>query len=598
MALLDTTWYLSYGNGSSTGYYAVGAWVQNTITAVGALIRQATTPAVGNERVFVCIVAGTTRTTGAGGEPTWVVTRGAKTTDATVTWQEITGQPSMNGDSTNTQTWTQVHTNSTAGTLGQVCKDAAGTYYFIISTAGTLGSSEPSWNLTAGVTTTDNGATWTCLGAISSFSATWAAPHARLANAVAWQSVPNQHFIADNSAETQSTSLTLSYNAGAGVFKFNKFLSVDHTAAVPPTDVKAGASVACTGNTDFTIGTSNNTFYCYGITFKAGDGANSPIFKIGTSSSPELLIFDNCAFVIPATGSGGGFVFGGIGDKIIFNNGCTFQFGAVGQSITVSCSQVIWKNGGSIAGATYPTTMFIPSAAAASGLTLRGIDLSGPGAGKTIVGAGVAGGDFQALFMDCKTNASATLGVTPAGPAQRYDFIRCDSAGTNYLFGRYWYEGTLTQETTIVRTGGATDGVQAVAYKIVTTANAQWLDPFECPPIAIWNTVTGTNRVVTVYGIWGGGAVPNNDDIWFEIEYPGDSGSPLAKFASTTKSSTLATNSAVSSDTSTWGGSTTAFKLVATLSGTQPQLAGFFYITVKAAKLSSTFYIDPKPVLS
>ena len=80
----------------------------------------------------------------------------------------------------------------------------------------------------------------------------------------------------------------------------------------------------------------------------------------------------------------------------------------------------------------------------------------------------------------------------------------------------------LTEETTIVRTGGASDGTTPISWKIVTTANCNYSMPFECPPIAIWNDTTGSAVTATVEGIWGGGAVPNDDEVWLEVEYLGD----------------------------------------------------------------------------
>ena len=63
----------------------------------------------------------------------------------------------------------------------------------------------------------------------------------------------------------------------------------------------------------------------------------------------------------------------------------------------------------------------------------------------------------------------------------------------------------------------------------------------------------------------------------------------------TTKADILAagTNTAASSET--WGGSTTKFKLAASVT---PQMKGPVTVYVKVAKVSSTFYIDPKITLS
>ena len=106
----------------------------------------------------------------------------------------------------------------------------------------------------------------------------------------------------------------------------------------------------------------------------------------------------------------------------------------------------------------------------------------------------------------------------PASTGTTIQLVRCDSSATAYKSARYAYEGTETTETSITRVGGAVDPTgQAQSRKIVTTANAQWLRPFQAEPYAIWNATTGANVTVTVYGTINAGAVPNNDDIWMEV---------------------------------------------------------------------------------
>ena len=69
------------------------------------------------------------------------------------------------------------------------------------------------------------------------------------------------------------------------------------------------------------------------------------------------------------------------------------------------------------------------------------------------------------------------------------------------------------------------------------------------------------------------------------------------------QASVLASNAAVASDSSSWNGGGsgagwTPFKLTATLSSPQPQLAGYLHARVRVAKPSTTYYIDPQVVLS
>jgi hypothetical protein len=198
-------------------------------------------------------------------------------------------------------------------------------------------------------------------------------------------------------------------------------------------------------------------------------------------------------------------------------------------------------------------------------------------------------------MADCKLGSGWTLPTLSPSGGSEFNLIRCDNGATNYMTAKVTTFGSHIVETTIVRTGGATDGTTPISWKIVTNSNPRWPAPFISLPIAIWNDTTGSAKTVTIYGIWGGGGVPNNDDIWIEVDYPGSSTSPLGSFANDTKSSVLATNAALSSDGSTWGGSTTAFKMSVSIT---PQMKGPFNIVVKAAKPSSTFYIDPLAVVT
>lgn len=577
-------WYVRDNAPTSTvGWSAVTAWSNHTAVA-GELVRQTGTPTVGNERVFVAIVGGATGAV----EPTWTVTKGAKNTSSSATYQECTGQPAVNGDLTNTPLSSSVR--STTPALGKIIKDNGGTHIFICSTSGACGAGEPTYVTTAvGNTTTDSSCTWTYIG--TSFSV-WAAPHARLSNALAtnWGAAGDSFYLRSDHAETQSTALTLT---SPGTVANPCFVySVNDSGSLPTTTLLAGAAITTTGNSFLSFGGSG---YFHGLTASCGSGSVLAALSLATTTG-SWQRFDSCALSKAGTSGINGAITHSAASRLELVN-TTLSFGAIGDSIALSGGPFTWRNTASaIAGAVFPTTL-LTSASSVSGsaLILEGVDLSALGSGKTIVGAATE----QVIYYlnDCKLGSSVTIAATPNTPGGAKTYVtRCDSAGTNYAEAAYLYEGTLTQETTIVRTGGASDGTTPLSWKIVTTANSKWPLPFECFPISIWNDViTPTARTVTVYGIWGGGAVPNTDDIWIDVEYLGASGSPLASLATSTKANNLATGSPLSSDSSTWGGSTTKFKMTAIFTA---QLAGYIRVYVKAAAASSTFYIDPGPVLS
>ena len=80
-----------------------------------------------------------------------------------------------------------------------------------------------------------------------------------------------------------------------------------------------------------------------------------------------------------------------------------------------------------------------------------------------------------------------------------------------------------------------------------------------------------------------------------DVEYLGTSGFPLGNFATSGAADLLASGTACTSSSASWGGGTSSFKLTATIT---PQEKGPITVYVKVAKTSSTFYIDPKITLS
>lgn len=597
--MLDNAWYIDDGNNSSTGWWAVTAWSNNggagtAYTAGVSIVRQSGTPTVGNERVYICVISGTG---GTGADPLTTFTRGVVIASGGATFQECTGVAAINGDLTNTPTWAQMRANSTTATLGQVIQRNNGASYQICTVSGTVSGSEPAFSNTAGTATTDNAATWRSLGAVGNFTTIFAAPHARLANAFAanWGAAGNSFFIHNTSAETQASAITL---APPGTSSSPNFIYSVGTGAVPPTSVTAGASISTSGANSINLQSSSSYALWEGITFSAGSAASLASLLFANANS-VYGNFRNCSFTIGNTNSNSrhNIYGGGSGVKFDFYNP-TFTFGsATGQAFTGGAgSGVVNIVGGSVAvGANVPTNLFLTGI---SFLNIIGMDLSAIGSGKTLVAAYGNNPGAYTILQDCKLNASVTVAAAATTMGQRTYVIRSDSSGTNYRHEIHDFVGDQTIETTIIRTGGASDGTTGIAWKVVTTANSRWAMPFVCVPIQIKNATTGSNVTVTVYGIWGGGAVPNNDDIWMDVEYLGSASTPLATINSVTKASNLATGSAWSTDSSSWGGSTTPFKMTVTLSSPQPAQKGYFFIYVKCAKAGTTFYIDPLAVLS
>lgn len=219
-----------------------------------------------------------------------------------------------------------------------------------------------------------------------------------------------------------------------------------------------------------------------------------------------------------------------------------------------------------------------------------------------------------------------TIQAAQTGYGALTKIVRSDAAGFDYRQENWNYFGSQVMETSIVRSGGASDSITPVSWKLTSTTNTSFDFPFECDPLRIWNPNTAKNVTATIFGATSTGGVPNNDDIWMELAYLGNASFPLASFVSSGKANTLVANAAYSVDAvSSWGGSpggtlfsmsvtmgvtnlmgTEAFSTSARSGGTaigaspQPGLAGYLTAYVKIGKNAAAplYYIDPAIVLS
>lgn len=591
MAFANPVAYVNYGNGTNTGYYAITVWSTGATIAAGAYRRQ-TAPAVNSERIFVCIVAGTTHATT---EPTWTTTVGAKTTDNTVTWQECTGQPGSNGDATNTPNSTAYRSRVIA--LGETIQD--GTNVFICSTAGTTGAGAPSFNTTAGNTTVDNTATWTCIGTLASKVANgFGCPLARLQTAVATSWSPaagiNTIFVSSNHSETQSTAMAVSPAAVSSTELL--IISVTDTAT-PPTSYASGASIATTGVSNITL--AGGAIAYEGLTFKAGSGSSTGTISITGGTNAGSFRFKSCTIQTTNTSVSSTITLGAssAAPPLEFTN-CTFNFGATQHSIRVNSGRMLLNNL-TLAGST-PGTLFGSTTGGAPSVEFANSDLS------AITGSLVTlsnSTDQWFLFRNCRlgVGVSMTTGTRTGPGIAVVEFVNCDTSAnnTNYRYAKATYtvsSQTTQTETTLIKSGGSSDGTTPYSRKIVTNADCSTRFPYEMAPIYVWVNTTGA-AITPAIAIVNDGATLTNADIWCEAEYLGSSSSPLGSIATDGLANSLSTAANQPTDsTSTWTTTGMASPVKQTIGPAfTNQKAGLVKLTVKIGKPSLTVYVDQLP---
>ena len=300
---------------------------------------------------------------------------------------------------------------------------------------------------------------------------------------------------------------------------------VNRAGSVPPVaaDLRTTGQVTTTGA--FAISCAGSVSECYGIIFNCGTGATSANLSIGTALSRSWRVV-NCAFKLLTTNTGSRITFGAQGCLTIVEN-CTMTISQVGQA-AIPAGRVIVRNTTSttfVQGATIPTVLFA-SGTIQTSIFLEGVDLSNISTSKNLVQVTTAT-NTTAILKDCKLGASVTVayGAFPSFGATDIMLVRCDSGDTNYRTERWNYMGRQTIETTIVKTGGATDGTTPIAWSLFGNAAAIRI-PFESLPISVWNETIGSPITITIEGTWTAGIVPTNGDVWMDVYYLGTSGFP------------------------------------------------------------------------
>jgi hypothetical protein len=175
------------------------------------------------------------------------------------------------------------------------------------------------------------------------------------------------------------------------------------------------------------------------------------------------------------------------------------------------------------------------------------------------------------------------------------ELFNCSDGNKTYGYKKSNYCGDIVEETTIVRTGGASDGTTGQSIKMVSSADTK--EGFGClalssPPIHIWTT-SAASQTVAVELVYDSLTALQNDEIWLEVEYPADNTSGLGAMASS-QCVPLGTPANIPDSSEAW--TTTGLsnpntrKLTVTI---DPGKAGQVTARVYLAKASTTVYVDP-----
>jgi hypothetical protein len=435
-------------------------------------------------------------------------------------------------------------------------------------------------------------------GSDSDNGTTWALAKATIVGAGGVDTAGDTIYMSSNHSESLGASQTF---AGAGTAASPlRILSVND-AAEPPTTIANGATLATTSSFTYTL---NGSFYMQGVTISTG-----AINFGNTVTAGAVCHFNDCTLRIQASGTSGQLqqLSSSFAQLAIIEN-CTLRFNHASNFVAPAHRMVI-RGGGIESGTVTPTNfMRFGLNGRAGDVLVESFDFSNFGTSFNLVEGGAnSTGSGRCVFRNCKMPTSwagSLTSTTPANPGMRVEMYNCDSGDTNYRMWISDFYGSVRQETTVVKSGGASDGVTALAWKMESNSNATFLQPLISGEIArafpgtdaeVSGWTPGASKTVTVEIVHDSATALKDSEVWLEVQYLGTSGYPLGTITSDRHTSPLSTGSDQASSSVTW--TTTGLsapnkqKLSVTIT---PQERGYMIARVYLAKASYTVYVDPK----
>lgn len=418
---------------------------------------------------------------------------------------------------------------------------------------------------------------------------TWALAKATLTGVAAIDAAGDTIWVSDNHAESTAGAISFDW---AGTVASPTRVQCGDDAAEPPTSLAATATVSTTGNSNITLAsTTLQVLYWRGITFQSGVGATGTASIINTGNS----FVEASKFRISTTGASSVIRLAASGTDWTRYKDCTFRFGAAGQTLSLFGGRAIVEGGSIEAGGTSPTTL-VASMNGGSRVYFEGFDLSA--AASTINLCSVTLGVVRVVFRNCKLPASwsGSLHSGTPGAGAVIEMINCDNADTTYRYRKAAQFGTVQDETTLVRTGGADIDSVGMSWQMVSNANAEYpMLTLDSPEIQRQITSVGSAVTLTVHFLRDSATNLTDAEIWMRVQYLGTSGVPLGSFISDAKADVLASAADQSASSETWTTTGMANPNEQQCSVTfTPQEAGMAIITIHLAKASTTVYVCPK----
>lgn len=420
---------------------------------------------------------------------------------------------------------------------------------------------------------------------------TWADAKATLAGALAVCAAGDTVYVSHVHAEETAGNVTLT---SPGVSTNPVHIICVNDGAEPPTALATTATVQANGYLYL-----NGSVYAYGITF-ISNVVGAALIQITTAAASWQKL-ENCILKFAGSHASNYFdLYSGTANaNYIELVGTSLHFGNVANYVRCS-TNIVWKDSTALTNTSaIPTTLFTSANTLRNpSVRVSGVDLSGMTGGSLVNAALNQSAAFE--FRNCRihANTTPTTGTAIGLPGTTVRMVNCDDGDTNYTYSKTTPTGTETEETTIVRVSGASDGTTSLGRKMVSSNLAAFVSPMISDPVVIWSNTSGSEKTATVE-IVNDGATLTDAEVWLEVEYLGTSGSSQSSFARDSKAGILATAADQATSDASWTttGLTSPVKQKLEVAFT-PQEKGPVFARVHLAKANTTLYYDPLVTLS
>lgn len=313
------------------------------------------------------------------------------------------------------------------------------------------------------------------IGTSGNNGTSFATPKDTIGNAIALSATGDNIWVGSTSAEDIAAVITWTL-PGTALLP-TRIMSVPNTTSPPAAgSATPGAKVISNSNI-FIIGSG----YIYGLTIQPGKGnAVSAGLTAGTGANGQL-IFDNCVFWPLTTGTG--LMKTILGDENRTDSertecwNSTFRIPGVNHRIKFGASTRI-VGGGFVSGGAIPVNLFETGLRGQDEIEVVGLDMSANiGSAFNLIIQPSGGNGVKPKFRNCKfpTSWSGEIwSAVPTSPCIDAEISDSLIGTTKLRYYRSGYEGKVRDNTTIVRTGGATDDGVAFSMQMVGNANLSY----------------------------------------------------------------------------------------------------------------------------